>query len=123
MKFYTSRLEKLAIKNVPQFAPSYSVKQVESLLRTDISQYESIDYIYLLTEVQELVGVVSIKELLNADPNQLVKEIAIKKPISASVNSMPEKAAIKAMNSGIKAIPVVDKDNKFLGIITADKVR
>lgn len=109
-------------KAVPTVGPGDKIAQVETLLRSRASEYETINYVYVLDERQKLIGVLSIKEMLRLSGTVPVGEAM--KPVTVSVrpHTDQERVAQLALAHNLKAIPVVDKDQIFQGVVSSDAI-
>lgn len=85
-------------------------------------EWETIVLTYVLSSEKELVGIIPIRKLVAAGDGVLCKDLMIKNPVMVSVKDDQEKVAYQAIANDLKSVPVRDKDGKFLGVITADKI-
>jgi len=92
------------------------------VLRETAPDAETIYYVYVVDTKNRLVGVISLRELIVADPNTLIEDIMHKKVISVSVDMDQEEVAEVVSKYDFLAVPVVDKDNSLVGIITVDDI-
>ncbi|WP_083485004.1 magnesium transporter [Paenibacillus ihumii] len=76
-------------------------------------------YIYVTGLKGELLGVVSLKKIILADPHTLLQEIA-DEPISVPANMGQEQAAELLSRYDWVALPVVDAQHRLIGVITVD---
>lgn len=106
--------------NVPMVGPNESISTVAGLIREFAKKYDSINYIYVVDTQQKLLGVVSVKELLRDEDHLRVKEIMTKNLVVSHVQVDRKRAAHLAIKHNIKAIPVLDRDKKFVGVLTSD---
>lgn len=83
---------------------------------------ESTFYLYTIDEQNHLKGVVSLRQLLFARPNTRLKEIMAKDVISVHPETDQEEVARNVADYNFVAIPVVDSENKMLGVVTVDDV-
>ena len=83
---------------------------------------EMVFYLYVVDERQHLVGVVSLRRLLLVSPETPLKRIMTADLNSARVDMDQEEVARLVAASNLLAIPVVDEENKLVGIITVDDV-
>jgi len=113
---------RLMIRNVPTIHMSATVGQVEQLLLREITNFESVNYIYILNEAKRLKGVLSIKEVFRSKKYAPIKSLMRKNVISVRVHTDQERVALLALQHNIKAVPVVDKEDVFLGVITSDTI-
>ena len=83
---------------------------------------EMVFYLYVVDERRHLVGVVSLRRLLLVSPETPLKRIMTAELISARVDMDQEEVARHVAAYNLLAIPVVDEENKLVGIITVDDV-
>jgi magnesium transporter len=83
---------------------------------------EMVFYLYVVDERRHLVGVVSLRRLLLVSPETPLKRIMTADLSSARVDMDQEEVARLVAAYNILAIPVVDEENKLVGIITVDDV-
>jgi magnesium transporter len=83
---------------------------------------EMVFYLYVVDERRHLVGVVSLRRLLLVPPDTPLKRIMTTEVYSARVDTDQEEVARQVASYNLLAIPVVDSENKLVGIITVDDV-
>src|SRR5215204_1291072 len=83
---------------------------------------EMVFYLYVVDERNHLVGVVSLRRLLLVSPETPLKRIMTADLITARVDMDQEEVARQVAAYNLLAIPVVDEENKLVGIITVDDV-
>jgi magnesium transporter len=91
-------------------------------LRSQAPDSESIYYIYVLDGERQLLGFVSLRDLILAKPTALVADLMQRDPISVRVEEPREKVVEKLARFDFIAIPVVDDRNRLVGIVTHDDV-
>lgn len=79
-------------------------------------------YLYVVDEVDHLVGVISLKELILSKPSQVLKTIMTSELISVGLDTDQEEVARIVEHYDFLSLPVVDESNKLEGIITVDDV-
>ncbi|MCH7954433.1 MAG: magnesium transporter [Candidatus Marinimicrobia bacterium] len=79
-------------------------------------------YLYVIDDRNHLIGVVSLRQLVTNPPNKTLSDIMNETPISVTTDIEQGEVAKLVSRYNIIAIPVVDKENKLLGIITIDDV-
>ena len=77
-------------------------------------------YTCYVTENRRLLGVVSVRSLLIADPKTVVGDLMHENIISVKTTDDKEFAAGQIKKYGYLAIPVVDAEEKIVGIVTID---
>lgn len=92
-------------------------------LRRQAENVENVYTIYVVDNINKLVGILSLKKILFANPKTLIKELyESKNIISVKTNDTSEKVAHTMEKYGLVSIPVVDLQNKLVGRITIDDV-
>ncbi|TCS95019.1 magnesium transporter [Hazenella coriacea] len=100
----------------------YTVEQAITYLRQQAPTAETIYYIYVVNQNHQLVGVVSLRELLIASSSAQVNDIMFERVISVPTDLDQEKVAHLLEQYDFLAIPVVDANEKLLGIIMVDDI-
>lgn len=100
----------------------FTVKQAVQKMK-ELAQYtETINYLYVVNENKQLVGVVSHRDLILADGSEIIQEIMFSRVLSVKANTDQEEIAKVIEKYDFLAIPVIDDDGKLLGIITVDDI-
>ncbi|HOK15098.1 MAG TPA: CBS domain-containing protein, partial [Candidatus Kapabacteria bacterium] len=89
-------------------------------IRLEASQKETIFYIYVINEKRQLIGFVSLTDLIMAHPSTRIKDIMKKDVIYVTIDEDQEKVARKIQKYDLIAIPVVNGNNVLVGIVTHD---
>jgi magnesium transporter len=111
------------IMNPNVFALSEDITVGEAITEIQSSRdVEMVFYLYVVDERQHLVGVVSLRRLLLVSPETPLKRIMTADLNSARVDMDQEEVARLVAAYNLLAIPVVDEENKLVGIITVDDV-
>lgn len=77
-------------------------------------------YLFVVDRDRRLVGVVSLRMLITAAPDALIGSLMNTDVISVPVGTDQEECARLLKKYGFLALPVVDADNRLLGVITVD---
>ncbi|MDD5916616.1 MAG: magnesium transporter [Clostridiales bacterium] len=99
---------------------SYTVADALMHIRRTGIDKETIYTCYVTDNVRRLIGYVSAKTLLLADSDDLIRDIMETKVVSVSALEDKETAAGLMSRYDIIAMPVVDSENRLVGIITVD---
>ncbi|MBP9144533.1 MAG: magnesium transporter [Thermoanaerobaculia bacterium] len=83
---------------------------------------EMIFYLYVVDRDSHLVGVTSLRQLLLSRPVQTLGEIMQKSVIKLHVDTDQEEVAAQAARYNLLAVPVVDDQNRLVGIVTVDDI-
>ena len=98
------------------------IKVVEKMLLDKANKFDTIDYVYVVDDSSVLKGVVSIRELYASNKEASVEEVMRKKLVVAHPLTHQERLVYLALSNRIKAVPVVDKQNRLLGIVPYDAI-
>ncbi len=102
--------------------PELTVAEAFAQLRRLAAEAETIYYLYLLEADQTLSGIISLRELLMAEPGAQLQDIMHTRLIFVQPEDADEEVAELVNKYNLLAIPVVDQANRMLGIITVDDV-
>ena len=85
-------------------------------------ELETINILYVTDPTRHLLGVLSVRDLLLAEEDDLIQDIM--DPNVVSVNTMDDKEDVAQALSkyDFLAMPVVDKEQRLVGIVTVDDV-
>lgn len=107
----------------PDFVQLYEDMNVEAALahikKVGIEK-ETVYYSYVLDKETKLIGIVSLKKLVLSDSATKISEIMYKDVIKVSALTDQEEAANLFKRYDLIVLPVVDSNNKLLGIVTFD---
>lgn len=99
-----------------------TVKQALKWVRKNVKDVETAYYIYVLDQMKRLIGIVSLKDLLSAEDEDRINNIMVKNVISVREDTDQEDVAKTLETYDLIALPVVDKYNRLLGIVTFDDI-
>jgi magnesium transporter len=106
--------------NVLALPETLTVGEAIRALQERSDQFEMVFYLYVIDERRRLVGVVSLRQLLlNASPIPL-RRIMVEDVVSVRPDADQEEVAQTIARYNFLAIPVVDSDNRLVGLITVD---
>jgi Mg2+ transporter MgtE len=97
-----------------------TVQEVIDHLRGEAGENESIYYIYVVDDGCTLQGVISLRDLILAQPGTKVSELVERDVMSVDVDEDQEKVADTMSKYDLLALPVVDETGCILGIVTVD---
>ena len=111
------------IMNPHVFALSEELTVGEAITELQTNRdVEMVFYLYVVDDRRHLVGVVSLRRLLLVSPETPLKRIMTADLMSARVDMDQEEVARQVASYNLLAIPVVDEENKLVGVITVDDV-
>jgi magnesium transporter len=119
-KFPNESAGRKMIEQVPLCYLDNTILDVRKILFQKMKELETINYIYVVNKNKKLVGVFSIKEIFRCSERTSIKEIAEREVVKVRPYTDQERVAILALENNLKSIPVVDKNDKFLGVVPSD---
>ncbi len=97
-----------------------TVQQALENVRRQGKDKEMVYTLYVTDATRKLEGVVSLRELIIASPEQKVEEIMTEKIVSVTTETDQEEVARLLQDLDLLAVPVVDREDRLVGIITID---
>ena len=99
-----------------------SVKESFARIRRIGEDKETIYTCFVTSAHRKLEGIVTVKDLLLADPDAIIEDLMDRSVIFAVTTEDRESVSQKFADYDLMAMPVVDKENRLVGIITVDDV-
>ena len=99
-----------------------TVSEAMSTLRREAPDKETIYVIYVVDAKGQLTGIISLKDLVFADPVMTVAEVMDRDVVSMKADADQADVAHKIKDYDFLAMPIVDDERKLLGIVTFDDV-
>jgi CBS domain-containing protein len=81
---------------------------------------ETIYYVYVTDEDGRLVGVLSLRDLIVARPDARIGDVMIREPVAVAVTADEDEVAEVVAHYNLLAVPVVDDEERLVGIVTVD---
>ena len=99
-----------------------TVSRALDLIRRQALDKETIYRVYVTDGRRHLLGTVSLRSLMTADPDIPVSEVMFQDPKVVSTHADQEEVAQVLRDYHLFAVPVVDGENRLVGIVTWDDV-
>lgn len=99
-----------------------TVQEALSRLRREAPNRETIYYVYVIDAHRRLLGFVSLKDLILAQPSRRVSEVMREDVIYVAATTDVETVAGDLARYDLLAMPVVDPEQRLVGIITHDDI-
>ncbi|MBX5445978.1 magnesium transporter [Sphaerobacter sp.] len=103
-------------------APDLRADQAILALRRLAQEAEGVTYVYVTDPHDRLLGVLSLRNLVLSPPHRRVGDLMVTDLITVPATADQEEAAHLLTENNLLALPVVDDQQRLLGIITADDV-
>jgi magnesium transporter len=109
----------------PEFvslAASMTVERALEFLRRASPDAETIYYLYVVDRDHRLIGVLSLRELIVASPSTRIGDIMDPDVVRVTTGTDQEEVARIIADYDLSVLPVVDEDERLVGIVTVDDV-
>lgn len=111
----------LLTEDFVEVSPDATMADVLNVIRhTSDSDFETVNYIYVLSEDRHLLGLLTLRRVIRSEPDRTAREVMNTEPVTAPVTMPEEDVARLLAKYGFSAIPVLDDRGRMLGIVTAD---
>lgn len=100
----------------------YTVRDAVDKLKHFAELAEYLNYLYVIDEQKKLVGVVSYRDLLLGDLHDKIEEIMYSRVVKVDVDTDQEEVAKLISRYDFISIPVIEEDDKLVGVITVDDI-
>ena len=111
----------LMTEDFVEVTPDMTMDAVIDVIRhTGDEEFETVNTIYVLSEDRHLLGVLTLRRVLRADPSAVARGTMNDDPISVPVAMPQEELARTLARYGFAAMPVLDERGRMVGIVTAD---
>lgn len=104
------------------FKSGITVEKALARIRRIGKDVETINVLYVTNKERVLIGVLSIRELLLADPEDVIDDLMETNIVSVETNCDQEEIALEFKKYDFLSLPVVDKEKRLVGIVTIDDV-
>ena len=101
-------------------ASGMTVSQALMRVRQTAPDAETVYQLYILSRDGQLIGTMSLRQLMVARPGAIVDDIMIKEVISTWVGEEQETVARVVARYDLLALPVIDAEQRMVGIVTHD---
>ena len=99
-----------------------SVSQALKLVRQRATFSETIYSLYVTDKERHLTGILSLRDLVVADPDSLIGEVMTREVVNVRTDTDQEEVARAIQRYDFLALPVVDLEKRLVGIVTVDDV-
>jgi magnesium transporter len=100
----------------------HSVAQALTIVRRRARDTETIYALYVTDGSRHLTGILSLRDLVVADPEERVGDVMTREVVSVGTDTDQEEVARVIQRYDFLAVPVVDREQRLVGIVTVDDV-
>lgn len=101
---------------------NWTVADALARIRSQAHVSETIYYLYVTDAARRLTGILSLRSLVTAQPEETIGHIMTREVVSLQTDADQEEAARLIQRYDFLAVPVVDTEQRLVGIITVDDV-
>lgn len=99
--------------------PTFTVQTTLTRVKRGIDDAETVYLLPVIDESRHVIGVVSLRQLLGAEPDTLIGNL-MQAPYTATVTEKAEAVARRMADLTVIAMPIVDREGRLVGIFTND---
>ncbi|KGG13661.1 MULTISPECIES: magnesium transporter [Prochlorococcus] len=100
----------------------HSAAQALTIVRRQAPFTETIYSLYVTDRERHLTGILSLRDLVTADPESLIGDVMTKDVVNVRTDTDQEEVARAIQRYDFLALPVVDLEKRLVGIVTVDDV-
>jgi magnesium transporter len=104
------------------FKEGFTVSQALDRIRRLANVTETIYYLYVTDNARRLTGTLSLRDLVTSQPQETIGEIMTREAVFIYTDTDQEEVARVIQRYDFLAIPVVDREQRLVGIVTVDDV-
>lgn len=101
---------------------SWTISRALEHIRNQADVSETIYYLYVTDAARRLTGTLSLRHLVIGQPEQTIGDIMTREPVSVQTGTDQEEVAQMIQRYDFLAVPVVDTEQRLVGIVTVDDV-
>jgi len=100
----------------------HTAAQALTIVRRRALTTETIYSLYVTDGARRLTGILSLRDLVVADPEETVGEVMTREVVRVHTDTDQEEVARLIKRYDFLALPVVDREDRLVGIVTVDDV-
>ncbi|MEL6764974.1 MAG: magnesium transporter, partial [Cyanobacteria bacterium J06607_6] len=101
---------------------TWSISRALEHIRNQADISETIYYLYVTDAARQLTGTLSLRHLVMGQPEQTIGDIMTREAVSVQTDTDQEEVAQLIQRYDFLAVPVVDTEQRLVGIVTVDDV-
>jgi magnesium transporter len=100
----------------------HSAGQALDIVRRRARDTETIYSLYVTDGSRHLTGILSLRDLVTAEPEARIGDVMTREVVSVATDTDQEEVARAIQRYDFLAVPVVDREQRLVGIVTVDDV-
>jgi Mg/Co/Ni transporter MgtE len=110
----------LMTNDVVTVPPAVTAEQAIGLVRAQAAEMDNVYYVFVVDEGERLLGALSLRELIVADPSTPIGRVMHRELIRGRLDDTKEEVARLIAKYNLLALPIVDDLGRLKGIVTVD---
>jgi len=111
---------RLMVTRIPTVSDSATVGDIKKMLTESVSEFETINYVYITGTEGNLLGVISVRELFTHSSDTEAITLSPSQLVTTHPYTDQEHVVNLSLKHNIKAVPVVDRAGILLGVVPSD---
>ena len=107
--------------DVAALSADLTTAQATKELKAMNETFDDLSYVYVVNDDRQLQGVLSFREMVFASDDTSLARVMVRDPVTVSPEADREEAAELIQRFRLFALPVVDDNNRLLGIVTVEE--
>lgn len=112
---------RLMSRDVVAIRRQWTIAETQEYLRS-LEEPETLSYLYVVDRTDKLIGVVPLRNFVLSRPDATIESIMIPEVVAVPVDIDQEQLAEMVSRYDYVAMPVIDRQNRLLGVVTVDDV-
>nr|YP_002049099.1 MgtE family, putative magnesium transport protein [Paulinella chromatophora]ACB42889.1 MgtE family, putative magnesium transport protein [Paulinella chromatophora] len=100
----------------------HTAAQALTIVRYRSRDTETVYSLYVTDRSRHLTGILSLRDLVTVDPESSIGDVMTREVVSVSTDTDQEEVARAIQRYDFLAVPVVDREQRLVGIVTVDDV-
>ena len=100
--------------------PTVTANEAIGLVRQQAAEMDNVYYVYVVDEGERLLGVLSLRELIVAEPNTPIGRVMHRELIRGRLDDSQDEVAKLIAKYNLLSLPIVDDLGRLKGIVTVD---
>jgi magnesium transporter len=110
----------LMTNDVVTVPPTVTAEEAIGLVRQQAATMDNVYYVYVVDEGERLLGVLSLRELIVAEPSTPIGRVMHRELIRGRLDDSHDEVARMIAKYNVLALPIVDDLGRLRGIVTVD---
>ncbi|QJB71172.1 magnesium transporter [Mycoplasma sp. 1654_15] len=121
LKYTDEQIGSIMSVDIVYLNENLTSKQALDKIRNYKDEAELVHYYYVVNYQKQIVGAITLEDIVFSDQNKLVKDICFATPI-VKTTDLKEKVAHHFAENDFSVLPVVNSKDRLVGMITADDI-